>query len=148
VKRKRLDRDTWTSITKKTYRQKDSANGRLRGVLALLSIEEAGRASIWPSAYGEVKICGSGMKWLQILPDNENYMITAIYDRDELTVVYIDIINGSGRDIDGVYFIVDLYLDVIVYPNGNILIDDRDELFNAYREGRITDEQFRLVMDT
>ena len=40
-------------------------------------------------------------------------------------------IDTQGYDDDGVPYFYDLYLDLIVYPDGNIVTDDMDELQGA-----------------
>jgi len=42
------------------------------------------------------------------------------------------VIAGYGFDHDNVAYYDDLYRDFVVYTNDNILIDDKDELMNAY----------------
>ena len=89
------------------------------------------------------------MKWLEFLPKDENYLLTAMMDvNNKINVIYIDIIANSGIQEDGVAFFDDLYLDLVVYPNGNILIDDRDELKDALRSNAITQAQFDLAQQT
>lgn len=51
-------------------------------------------------------------------------------------------------DIDGVPYFKDLYLDLIVYPDGRILVDDMDELEEALIQKDITQEQFDLAVNT
>jgi len=63
-------------------------------------------------------------------------------------VWYIDMIAGQGKDIDGVAYIDDLYLDLVVYPDGTVLEDDMDELEEALRSGDISKELFELAIET
>mgnify|MGYP003311197489 CR=1 FL=1 len=51
-------------------------------------------------------------------------------------------------DKDGVPYFYDLYLDLVVYPDGTIIEDDMDELHNALTDGDITRQQFELALDT
>jgi len=39
-------------------------------------------------------------------------------------------------------------LDLVVYPDGTIIEDDMDELQDALSKGDITQEQFRLALET
>jgi predicted RNA-binding protein associated with RNAse of E/G family len=57
-------------------------------------------------------------------------------------------IAGKGKDTDGVAYIDDLYLDLVVYPDGTVLEDDMDELEEALRCGDISKELFDLAIDT
>lgn len=57
-------------------------------------------------------------------------------------------IAAQGIDTDGIPYFDDLYLDLIVFPNGEIKVDDMDELEEALRQGDITQEQFDLAVRT
>ena len=52
--------------------------------------------------------------------------------------LYIDMIAGQGKDVDGIAYIDDLYLDLVAYPDGTVLEDDMDELEEALRNGDIS----------
>ena len=69
-------------------------------------------------------------------------------EKDEIVVWYIDIINSQGYDEDGIPYIEDLYLDVVVYPDGKLIVDDMDELEKALQENDIKEEQFDLAIKT
>ena len=68
--------------------------------------------------------------------------------RRQIQVCYIDIIDEQGNDTDGVPYFYDLYLDLVVYPDGTIIKDDMDELENAFRDGDISQQQFDLALRT
>ena len=57
-------------------------------------------------------------------------------------------IEAQGTDADGVPWFDDLYLDLVVKPDGFIHEDDRDELDEALRAGDITPAQHRMAIDT
>lgn len=57
-------------------------------------------------------------------------------------------IAAQGIDADGMPYFDDLYLDLVVYPDGTIVIDDMDELEDALTKGDITQEQFHLAIET
>ncbi len=149
MKRKRLDRDIWTSILSKDYVQRHVDDPLFTGIAALLTLHSVEPASVWQSPYGEVTVSESGMKWLQLLPDGEHYLLTAMIGKEgSIHVYYVDIIADSGMMEDGVAFFDDLYLDLVVYPNGNILIDDRDELRAALHSGVISNDLYELAQHT
>ncbi len=148
MKRKRLDRDIWTRITVKRYVQKQIRKDTFDGIVSVLYIDEVSSPSRWKLPDEEITICDKGMKWLQILPADEYYLITAMMDRGKILLWYIDIIAGQGLDGDGVPFYDDLYLDLVVRPNKAILIDDMDELEDALNDKDITQELFQLALNT
>lgn len=57
-------------------------------------------------------------------------------------------IAKQGVDVDGVPYFDDLYLDLVVYPDGTVIVDDMDELEEALLEKDITQEQFNLAIKT
>jgi len=61
---------------------------------------------------------------------------------------YIDMIAAQGVGEDGIPWFDDLYLDLVVFPDGRIHVDDMDELEAALAEGDITKEQFELALRT
>ena len=56
----------------------------------------------------------------------------------------------ASQDIDGddIPYFYDLYLDLVVYPDGTIIEDDMDELQTALEKGDITQQQFLLALNT
>ncbi len=51
---------------------------------------------------GKFPICGKGMKWLLLVPDNTKHVITAMYqENDNLSVCYVDMIDSLEYDHDG-----------------------------------------------
>lgn len=61
---------------------------------------------------------------------------------------YIDMTAKQGIDVDGVPYFDDLYLDLVVYPDGTIIVDDMNELEEALSKKDITQEQFNLAVET
>lgn len=53
---------------------------------------------------------------------------------------------GLGKD--GVPYFDDLYLDLVVYPDGTIIEDDMDELEEALLVKDISKEQYSLAINT
>lgn len=149
MKRKRLDRDIWTSITAKRYTQRQVDGGDFSGIISLLHIDDVSNVSQWEYPDKVITVCDKGMKWLQIMPADENYLITAMISReDRINIWYIDIIADQGFADDHVAYYDDLYLDLIVRPDGNVKTDDMDELMEALEEGGITRELFDLALRT
>ena len=67
---------------------------------------------------------------------------------NDILLWYIDMIADQGIDADGVPYFDDLYLDLVVYPDGTIIVDDMDELEAALATKDITQEQFHLAIST
>ncbi len=160
MKRKRLDRDSWWSFNKvkpPRYHQTRMDTDRFHGLVCLLRLID-GEYEYWefPVA-GRVPIIGKGMLWLQLIPDNTYYLMTAMIlptaktirgkeYTHSVSVWYVDVIEGIEYDPDGVAAYIDKYLDVVFTPQGDVKIDDRDELDAALKIGDITEEQYQSAL--
>lgn len=148
MKRSRLSYDEWTCIRSKKITGITVNNKLLNGYIGLIHIEEVDEPQIWKFNREEIIVCNNGLKWLTILPKNEYYCITAMMDENsEIVLWYIDMIAGQGIE-DGIPYFDDLYLDLVVYPNGEIIEDDMDELKQALKESDINYKQYQLALET
>ncbi len=112
-------------------------------------MKEVSKIQTWKFNGEDIVVCDKGRKWLSILPQNDWYCITAMMDEKETVLLwYIDMIANQGVDVDGIPYFDDLYLDLVVYPNGTIIVDDMDELEDALSKKDITQEQFNLAVET
>ena len=164
MKHKRLNRDGWGFQFYPYYQMRvDTAD--FHGTACLIRLTD-GDPFYWemPRA-GRIQVCGAGMTWLELIPDGQHRVITVKYFPDgtfdpartaypaELSgkyrpsVWYVDVIDGIEEDGDGIAVYIDEYLDVIFTPEGDVKIDDRDELDEAYRSGELTEEQYRDALD-
>lgn len=156
MKRKRFDRDKW-GFERFPYYQMRVDIDEFHGIVCLIQLIE-GEYYYWelPKA-GKVAVCGKDMFWLQLIPDGKNHVITAKYNPQEkiiqrvkylnsVLVWYVDIIENIEYDADGVAVFIDKYLDVIFTPQGDVIIDDRDELDDAYESGELSKEQYDAAL--
>lgn len=149
IVRKRLDHDIWTSIREKTYRQSAFHNEDFTGIAALLTMHAVDPISTWTLHGQTIPVTGAGYQWLHFMPANEMYVITAFYNAAGiLQLWYIDMITGTGVDEDGVATFDDVLLDLVLQPDGNILVDDMDELIDAHEHRRITEPEYQLALAT
>ena len=152
MKRKRLNRDKW-GFQYFPYNQMRIDQDSFHGLVSLIQLT-SGQYFYWdfPLA-GKVPVCGEGMVWLQLIPDQQHRVITAMYLPEKkilkgteypyrVSVWYTDIIESIDYDPDGVAVFIDKYLDVIFTPCGDVKIDDRDELDAAYDSGELTKKQY------
>lgn len=145
----RITYDEWKCITKKERIGKEINNAVFSGYIGLLNIIEVTETQIWKYNGEGITVCNNHYQWLTIMPKNDNYCITVMMnDKHEIQVCYIDMIDEQGYDIDNVPYFYDLYLDLVVYPDGTIIEDDMDELESALKMGDISQEQFDLALGT
>lgn len=149
MKRSRLSYDEWKCIKSKKLKGKQVSADFLKGYIGLVEIEEVSEKQIWKFNGEDIIVCDNGLKWLSILPQNDFYCITAMMNaNNDILLWYIDMIAEQGIDTDGVPYFDDLYLDLVVYPDGTIIVDDMDELEEALSAKDITQEQFELAIST
>lgn len=147
MKRKRLDRDIGWGFQGFPYYQTRLEEGGFKGFASLIDIL-SGEQHCWDfENAGKAPVSGRGMKWLQLVPDGKNRLITAMYKPDgALSVCYVDVIERIEYDPDGVAAYVDKYLDVVFTPEGDAGILDRDELDDALKSGDITKRQYDAAL--
>ncbi len=75
------------------------------------------------------------------------YKVSKFYDYDgKLISWYCDIIEHSYNKEENSYTFTDLLVDVIVYPDGSVRVDDLDELADAARDRLITEDQLQYAL--
>jgi len=147
VKKDRFTCDLFKVIANKRYTQKKISNKKFNGYVALIILDSVTIPQKWNYNGEEIIFCDSGMKWLRILSKDENFTIMAVMnDRDDIIAWYIDIIDGYGFDEDGIIYVNDLFLDLIVYPDGEIIIDDMDELETALEQKFISIDTYEKAL--
>jgi predicted RNA-binding protein associated with RNAse of E/G family len=157
MKRKYLDRDLKWGFDKFPYYQMRVDTEEFHGLVCLIQLID-GQYFYWdlPKA-GKVPVCGKGMTWLQLIPDGKHHVITAKYlpnkkvfqgveYSNSIVLWYVDVIENIEYDMDGVAAFVDKYLDVYFTPQGDVVIDDRDELDAAYQSGELSKEQYEAAL--
>ncbi len=149
MKRKRLSYDTWTCITRREVTCRQAVMPDFAGYVSLLRIRRVSAPQFWRVQDRPLVVADEGMSWLCMMPKEGRYCITAMLDKnDQVILWYIHMIAAQGVCADGTPWFDDLYLDLVVKPDGYIYEDDRDELDAALRLGDITPAQYQLALDT
>ncbi|MCL2321341.1 MAG: DUF402 domain-containing protein [Oscillospiraceae bacterium] len=94
---------------------------------------------------GDEQIClaGAGYKWIMYLPLNEDWCLTTFYNpKKELLEWYFDISKGNFLDENGMPCTNDLFLDLVILPDGRTITIDADELQEAFDKKEITIEDY------
>ncbi len=163
MKHDRLNYDMW-GFQYYPYYQMRIDDELFHGTAALIRLTD-GEENYWetPKA-GRIQVTGSGMNWLMLVPDNEQHVITVRYFPDgthdperknypvwvnekyQSSIWYIDVIEGIEYDECGILVYIDKYLDVIFTPEGDIKIDDRDELDAAFNSGELSKAQYDAAL--
>lgn len=112
----------------------------------MIELLDVSAPQIWYFNGTDIVVCDTNYQWVSILPSEEHYCITAMMNPESRILLWnIDISACQGLDNDSVPWFDDLYLDLVVYPDGIVVEDDRDELEDALKKGDITQEQFNLA---
>ena len=157
MNKKRLDRDTKWFFQGFPYYQMRMDTEDFHGLVSVIFLLD-GDYFFWdmPKA-GKTPVCGKDMLWLQLIPDNQHRAITAkflpstrtvqgVRYSKSVSVWYVDVIENWGYDEDQVAYFMDQYLDVKFDTEGDIIIEDRDELDAAYKSGELSEEQYQRAI--
>lgn len=155
--KKRLDRDAKWGFQRFPYYQMRVETDFYQGLVSLIDLID-GQYFYWnlPKA-GKVPVCGKGMMWLQLIPDGKQRAMTAKFLPEtktlsgeeyvnSLSVCYVDVIEGWEYAGDGVAVFEDKYLDVVFTPEGDIILEDQDELDAAHQSGELSDQQYQQAV--
>ena len=164
MKHKRLNRDGW-GFQYYPYFQMRIDHEIFHGLACLIRLTD-GEKNYWetPKA-GRIQVTGAGMTWLELIPDLTNRVITVKYFPDgthdferkqypapvnvnyQPSIWYVDVTDGIEFDENGIAVYIDKYLDVIFTPEGDVKVDDRDELDEAYKSGELSAEQYNAALE-
>lgn len=148
VKRKTLRRTEWRRITARRFAWKPLTAGSVCGAAALLAIDAVKAPLTVNSVGARVTIADAGYQWLQIAPDGAKWWLTVMFDSaGQIVQYYFDVtlvnrIDGANSGFD------DLFLDVVVNPDGERELLDADELDGALATGAITAAQHAAAWET
>ena len=155
--KKRLDRDSKLFFQRFPYYHMRMDTDDFHGLVSIIELTD-GEYYFWemPKA-GKTPVCGKGMLWLQLIPDDQHRAITAKFLPESRTIQgttysksvsvwYVDVIDSWGYDEDHVAYFMDQYLDVIFDIEGDVIVDDRDELDAAYKSGELSLEQYQTAL--
>lgn len=141
------DGRNYVNMLKKHYICESIHTNAFQGYVALLTIEKAKKECYVPRENRKDEcILADGYQWLEIYPEGKHVAITAMYNaKQELVEWYFDVVNAIG-ETDGVPYIQDLYLDVVITYLGEQIVLDEDELLEAKETGKITNDQYALAL--
>ena len=113
--------------------------------LKMLDVENPMKVNIDGNEYF---IRNDNYKWYLVYPDNSNYAITIMYDeKDNLVEWYFDVAKETGIE-NGIPYEDDLYLDLVIRPNGDSIVLDEDELKEALDKKEIDKSDYELAYKT
>ncbi len=143
----RLTRDRKWYFQYFPYYQMHMDNELFKGWVSLNYLTD-GETRYWEyEKSGKIPVSAKGMTWLTLIPDDRKRCIGAYIKADRrVSVWYVDVIEKTGIDEDGIVYYIDKYLDVILTPQGDVIVQDRDELEAAYESGELSDAQYEEAL--
>lgn len=138
----------YANLVEGDYKQKRIDEDYFNGFVCNIKINGVKKPLIVNNGVSEICIKDNGYEWFEIYPDNENYAITIMFD-NKLNLIewYFDIAKEVGVD-NGVPYEDDLYLDMIITPDGKKIVLDELELIDAYNRGEIKQADVDLAYRT
>lgn len=144
--RKFVNKSDWIRVTTfkdKTLKIKDE---NFEGYIYGIYVEKANKR--FEVSYGDENflILDNGYIWIQIVPTSKHYTVTIMFDNERNIIQwYIDVTNMNGIDSDGRIFYDDLYLDVVITKERNVILINEDKINNALNNYVITSEQYKIA---
>lgn len=154
----RIDQRYWISLKKRFANYISEAEDVLEIKQKIKSIKEKDFSGdiylnefvkMSSPAFLENGLCvrDNNYKWLQFYDDTSKICLTTIYDeKNEIVEWYFDIAREIGKEND-VPYEDDLYLDVVLKPNGEVTLLDEDELKEAFERMEMTKQEFDKVYE-
>jgi predicted RNA-binding protein associated with RNAse of E/G family len=146
MKRKYIDHSKWERIEKNKSILFNTYQERFNGYASAIFIEKVHEKLVCNFDKRQVCVLDDGYILIQRLPIEKNWSVTTIFDENNNIIDwYFDITKQNDIDIHSQPFYDDLYLDVVVFPSGEIVLLDEDELNKALENGDITQMDFDLA---
>lgn len=149
MKKKYGDYSKTKDILEKEYSKIDTKGDSYFGAVCMIEIKKVAQSWKVPRKdSAEVTILDEGYKWMTLYPKEEKFSIIAIFDlKLELVEFYFDI----GKNVKykpKVPYLEDLYLDVVITKENDVIFIDENELENAYKLADIKQKDYELAKKT
>lgn len=145
LKRKFGNRSDWKRLLDKDVIHTTFDTEDFKGTVSLVKINKVTSPLNVQYEHKQICIAGDGYIWLQHFPTKEHYSLTTMFDAEgEIVQWYIDICLENGIEND-VPWMDDLFLDIIIFPTGEVILKDVDELSEALSQGVIDERLYQLA---
>ncbi len=148
VKRKTLNLTNWKRVTKSSSAYMPLDFPKLKGMAGLFEIREVTAPLIVTLLSKRTIMADRSFNWMQIGPENENWWLTVQFDAEDQPIQYYFDITKDNTICGEESFYFDLFIDVVLLPDGRIMTLDADELEQAYSEGLVGEDDCRLAVST
>lgn len=144
MKRKLANYPNWDNVLEKGYKNRYFNNYDFKGNISLLTAIKVKQRLVIGENF---VIMDNGFKWLEIYPEDNKHIAVSvcINNKNEFVKWYFDIAKDSSITKEGIPYIDDLYLDIVLTNKGEIKVLDENELQDALNNKDITQEDFDLA---
>ncbi|CAM3008938.1 hypothetical protein CD039_00885 [Staphylococcus argensis] len=142
MKVKYIDKRHWRRIIDRDYTEVRVNNNKFKGIIGLVEMHKVRDPLEVSVVNRNIIVADDGYQWLQILPDKKRYSITVMMDDKGNPLEYYFDINIKNITQRGHARTLDLFLDVLVLPNGEYELVDEDDLLRALNDAEITNKQY------
>ena len=111
-----------------------------KGVVCFVKLQNVPKPKYVKKGSETLCIIDNGYSLIEAYPDSGKFALTMMFDDSGALIEwYFDIAKAVGME-NGIPFEDDLYLDLVIMPDGEIIVLDEDELLSARDEGLISQE--------
>lgn len=129
------------------YIQDRIENEYFNGYLCYTKLDNIDEPLVVNNSLYDLCIIKNNYEWYQLFSLDRNYVLTIMIDENKNVIQwYFDISYKIGLD-NKVPYEMDMYLDLIITKEGNIIKMDEEELIDAYNKGELTKEDLDNAYD-
>ncbi len=149
MKKKYADCSKVKDIQEKEFKKLDTKADPYFGSACVTKMIKVAQKWDVPRANGiQETILDEGYKWLTLYPKSENFAVTAIYnEKSEFVEFYFDVAK-KVKYKSRIPHILDLYLDIVLTKDNEVLFLDEEELKNALKQTEIKQKDYDLARKT
>lgn len=144
------DRRNDKNIIEKKFNIIDIKKDDFIGKISLINIKKINKEFTVKRPDGsESTLLKEDYNWMTIFPENKKYCITVMYDNNwNILQWYFDIARDICKYENEIPYNEDMYLDVVLLPNGKYYILDEDDLKQALNDGLINNKEYIEAYNT
>lgn len=144
MKIKYANRQDDNNILSKKFKIINSQDSYFKGKITLIQLDKVKEKFVAKRPTGKSEIIiDNNYKILTFFPEKDSYCFSAMYDSNcKILQWYFDILKGCCEYNSGIPYGEDMYLDIVVLPNGEFYLLDEDELEDALAKKLITKNDF------
>ena len=148
IKKKQLDRREWYEEFERDFSCMYQKDEFFEGAIGLITFTDIKKPTEVNTEDGKLCIADRDYQWLELVPKDGHCALTAMFYKEALFQMYVDITlkNNVFENGDAVFY--DLFLDVVIRNEGEPTIVDENELEEALGQGVITQEQYELARES